>query len=283
MGIGFCLESQETEKSHNMMASWSKSLSLILVLLPFSVMANFDHGEWDELLKQNVIVLAGATATQVNYDGMMADRSKLRGYLTSVAEVDRQVFENWEHPIQLAFLINAYNAWTVELVLTEYPDIDSIKDIGFLFSSPWRKDIVSLFGQQVSLDDIEHEMIRGWNRYQEPRIHFAVNCAAIGCPSLRAEAFRGEILGQQLEENTRLFLSDNSRNYFSNGRLYISSIFDWYEEDFEKAWKGINSVSEFLLPYAEVLGLDDGSKSLLRDENIPIRYLRYDWDLNRSP
>ena len=244
--------------------------------------AQFDHSPWDELLRSNVIVLDRGQATQVDYDAMAADRARLRAYLDAIAAVARPDFESWSEPEQLAFLINTYNAWTVELILTRYPDLDSIRDFGFLFNTAWRRDIVSLFGEQVSLDDVEHGMIRGWERYKEPRIHFAANCAAIGCPALRAEAYTGESLERQLDENTRLFLSDHSRNYFSEGRLYLSSIFNWYEEDFEQGWQGIDSVSEFLLDYVEELQLDDDQIEALRSENLPIRFLRYDWDLNRT-
>ncbi|PCJ27983.1 MAG: DUF547 domain-containing protein [SAR86 cluster bacterium] len=264
-----------------------KQTGILLVFLvlfyPVTALANFDHSQWGRLLDKHLVEINGGRETQLSYDGMLADRDILHAYLAGIAEVDREAFDNWELSDQLAFLINVYNAWTVELVLTEYPDIDSIKDIGFLFSSPWRQRIVFLFGERVSLDDIEHGMIRGWNRYKEPRIHFAVNCAAVGCPPLRGEAYVGDKLEQQLEDNTRLFLMDRTRNYFSSGRLYISSIFKWYEEDFEKGWMGVNSVAEFLLPYADVLELDNETKSSLDKGQLRIRYLKYDWNLNRVP
>ena len=123
-------------------------------------------------------------------------------------------------------------------------------------------------------------MIRGWGRYNEPRIHFAVNCAAVGCPGLRPEAFVGIKLEQQLEESAELFLSDSSRNYYSAGRLYISSIFNWYEEDFEQGWLGVNSVTEFLTHYTGVMALDADARSAIKKGQIRIRYLRYDWRLN---
>lgn len=258
-------------------------LTFLLAAMPASSLASFDHSQWGDLLQAHVLELRGGRATEVDYAGMLAERKLLRAYLEDVASIQRESFEGWERADQLAFLINAYNAWTVELVLTEYPDLDSIKDIGSLFSSPWRQEIVSLFGEQVSLDDIEHGMIRGWNRYQEPRIHFALNCAAIGCPALRAEAYQGDHLEQQLEESTRLFLSDETRNYYSAGRLYVSSIFDWYEEDFEQGWLDVNSLAEFMRRYADVLGLDNEAKSLLSEGRLRIRHLRYDWGLNSVP
>lgn len=258
----------------------AKFLAFFALILPVQSLASFDHGEWGMLLREHVVEINGGTATQVDYTGMLSDRNILRGYLADVASIDRESFESWDQASQLAFLINAYNAWTVELILTEYPDLDSIKDIGFLFSSPWRQKIISLFGGQVSLDDIEHGMIRGWSRYHEPRIHFSVNCAAIGCPSLRPEAYEGDRLEQQLEDNTRLFLSDKTRNYFASGRLYVSSIFNWYEEDFEQGWLGVSSVAEFMQRYADVLDLDGEAESSLLEGRLRIRYLKYDWGLN---
>lgn len=126
-------------------------------------------------------------------------------------------------------------------------------------------------------------MIRGWGRYNEPRIHFAVNCAAIGCPALRPEAYTGDHLEQQLDDSTRRFLSNRSRNYFDGRRMYVSRIFDWYEEDFERGWTSINSVAEFLARYDEALGLDSDVVAALTRGSIRIRHLRYDWGLNRTP
>jgi len=251
-----------------------------LLALPGHALAEFDHGAWDRLLKEHVTVLSGGSVTQMDYSGIAVDRAVLTTYLDELAAVPRSTFESWSIEEQLAFLINAYNAWTVEVILAEYPSIDSIRDIGFLFSSAWNQDLAQLFGEPVTLDEIEHDMIRGWNRYQEPRIHFAVNCAAIGCPALRAEAFVAGKLEAQLEDSTKKFLADRSRNYFDNGRMYISSIFDWYEEDFEQGWDGIDTVAEFLANYAANLELDAPTENRLRAGDIRIRHLRYDWSLN---
>lgn len=246
------------------------------------VHGQFDHNAWDILLKKHVQEINGGQATQVNYAGMLRDREELRAYLNRVAGIDRSDFDRWSNADQLAFLINTYNAWTVELILTEYPDIRTIRQIGFFPFSAWRRDIVKLFGNEISLDDLEHGMIRGWDIYNEPRIHFAVNCAAIGCPALRAEAYVGSRLEGQLENNTKLFLMDRSRNYFENNQAYVSSIFDWYEEDFERGWLGINSVGEFLSRYANELDIPQSSLDRLRQDQIRIRYLDYDWNLNST-
>ena len=255
--------------------------AVLVILLPIGANADFDHSRWDELLKKHVVVLEQGQATQVNYAGMLQDRNVLAAYLETTGTVARVEFDTWNQSMQLAFLINTYNAWTVELILTEYPDLRSIRQIGFLPFSAWRRKIVILFDDKYSLDEVEHGMIRGWGIYKEPRIHFAVNCAAIGCPALRAEAYVGEFLERQLEDNTKLFLSDRSRNYIENGQLFISSIFDWYEEDFEQGWQGINSVSEFLKRYADELELNADAIKLLEQERIRIRHLGYDWDLNK--
>ena len=250
--------------------------------LAASARAEFDHGLWDELLKSHVVESAGASVTAVDYSAFQRERARLKEYLQALAKVTADDFSAWSVDEQLAFLINAYNAWTVELILTEYPEIDSIRDIGFLPGAPWRRKIVSLFSSSISLDELEHEMIRGWPRFQEPRIHFAVNCAAVGCPALRKEAYLGAALDEQLESSTNRFLADRNRNYLRESTLYVSRIFDWYEEDFQKGWLGVSSVAEFLARYAEPLGLTDQEAAELLAGRIRIRYLSYDWQLNDS-
>lgn len=252
------------------------------VLLPAKAHADFDHSNWDALLHKHVLVNEGGRVTQVDYAGMSEDSSALDSYLAAAAAVGKLTFDNWSQEAQLAFLINVYNAATVALILTEYPALDSIRDLGSFLRSPWSSPIVSLFGEKVSLDTIEHDMIRGWNIYNEPRIHFAVNCAAVGCPPLRAEAYIGEKLTRQLDDNTRLFLSDRPRNYLDGKRLHVSKIFDWYAEDFNRGWQGIDSLEEFLALYSEALGMTAEQQAALLKGELSIRYLRYDWGLNRT-
>ena len=272
-------KSSHTNKEINLHHLLKISVCLLL-LLPLHAKADFDHAEWDGLLKEHVTVIDGGIATQLDYSGIEAERVVLKGYLAEAAKVPRSTFESWSIAAQLAFLINVYNASTIDVILEEYPDIDSIRDIGFFLSSAWNQDFASLFGEPVTLDEIEHEIIRGWGRYNEPRIHFAVNCAAIGCPALRAEAFISEKLEMQLEDSTVKFLSDRSRNYFDNGRMYVSSIFDWYKEDFEKGCDGADSVAAPLPRYAPELELDSATANQLRADDIRIRHLKYDWGLN---
>jgi hypothetical protein len=208
------------------------------------------------------------------------ERQVLTDYLDRLSKVSREEFDSWTKDGQLAFLINAYNAWTVELILTRYPDLESIKDLGSLFKSPWKKKFIPLLGEKRSLDDIEHGLIRGSGRYNDPRIHFAVNCASIGCPALKNEAYREDILEKQLEEATMLFLSDKSRNKMTEGKLQVSSIFKWYREDFEDGWRGATTLSQFLALFKDSLGLSDTEADELAADNITITFLDYDWKLN---
>jgi hypothetical protein len=242
--------------------------------------ASFDHSRWDELLVAHVVVLDEGRATMVDYPGMVDQRSVLTAYLAELAEVPQSRFDSWAKDDQLAFLINAYNAWTVELILTGYPDIQSIKELGSLFRSPWKKPFIPLFGETLSLDEIEHGLIRGSGRYAEPRIHFAVNCASIGCPALSNRAYRGDILEEQLDQATVLFLSDSQRNRYRDGKLQISSIFKWYREDFEQGWRGAENLPQFLALYAESLGVAERAIDQLVQGTVTIEFLDYDWKLN---
>jgi hypothetical protein len=243
---------------------------------------SFDHSQWDTLLKNNVEVHEGGKVTKVAYQAMAKERKVLTDYLDRLAKISREQFDSWPKDEQLAFLINAYNAWTVELILTKYPDLQSIKDLGSFFQSPWKKKFIPLLGEKRSLDDIEHGLIRGSGRYNDPRIHFAVNCASIGCPALKNQAYREDILEEQLEEATALFLSDKSRNRPSDGELQVSSIFKWYREDFERGWRGAATLPQFLALYKDSLGLGNAEAEKLAAGNFAIRFLDYDWKLNST-
>lgn len=258
---------------------------VVLLLLQFDAMAQssaFDHSAWDGLLKKNVTVLRNGQASEVNYAGMAAERKTLDAYLARVAALPQAEFEHWTRPAQLAFLINAYNASTVALVLSAYPNLASIKELGSVLRSPWKKPFVTLLGATRSLDDIEHGLIRGSGHYPDPRIHFAVNCASIGCPALRAEAFVAERLDAQLDAAATGFLADRSRNRVDGGGLKVSSIFKWYRADFEKGWRGAATLGRFFALYRQPLGLDDALVQRLEANTAPIEFLDYDWRLNAS-
>jgi len=255
---------------------------LVLLAAPISGAAAdpFDHGAFDALAKKHVRWVRGGVASTVDYRGFARDRASLRGYLARAGAVSEATFSTWPKTDQLAFLINVYNAATIDLVLTKYPGLESIKDLGGLFSSPWGQDVVTLFGEAVSLDDVEHTWIRKRGNYRDARIHFAVNCASVGCPALRPEAYSGARLDAQLEDQTRRFLRDRSRNRLRGNALYVSKIFDWYEVDFEQGWNDARSVGQFLARRADALGLTAAQANALRAGDLEIEYTEYNWSLN---
>ncbi|KXJ60350.1 MAG: hypothetical protein AXW14_12835 [Alteromonas sp. Nap_26] len=263
----------------------SKQKSILLVCwLSFFASCSFAnenlHSGFDSLLRKHVITIDNGASTQVDYAGFMRDKPLLDDYLSELAKVEQTTFDSWSDNHQLAFLINAYNAHTIALILTEYPDITSIRDLGSLFSSPWKKEIAPLLGEIRTLDDIEHNLIRGDNKYQEPRIHFAVNCASIGCPALREESYTGDKLETQLQEQTQRFLADKTRNYLLDDTLYLSKIFSWYGDDFEQGWQGAHSIEAFIGLYSDALGLSEMQANKLISGDMSISFNEYDWRLN---
>jgi hypothetical protein len=245
--------------------------------------SGFDHSAWSALLSRHVTPLRDGQASEVDYAGFAADRPALRRYLAALSAVPGREFDSWPRPARLAFLINAYNAFTIELILTRYPDLASIRDLGTVLQSPWKKRFVPLLGQMRSLDDLEHGLIRAPGAYDDPRIHFAVNCASVGCPALRTAAFTPDTLDAELDDATRHFLSDRTRNRPDGGTLWLSSLFDWYRGDFERGWRGARSLPAFLLLYREALGLTPAAATDLAAGRITIRHADYDWRLNDRP
>jgi len=241
-----------------------------------------NHAAWTALLRKHVRLVRGGQATQVAYAGFKTDRAALKAYLDSLSTVTPATFGGWVKAERQAFLINAYNAFTVELILTRYPDLKSIKDLGSLLSSPWKPKWVALLGGKVSLDDIEHAMLRKRGDYDDPRVHFAVNCASIGCPALREEAFVAARLDAQMDEQTLRFMSDRTRNRFNaqRGRLELSKIFDWYGEDFRLGHRGIGSLPVFAARYADQLADVPADRERIRAGGVDIAYSDYDWALN---
>lgn len=244
----------------------------------------FDHSHaaWTALLQRHVRPQPGGHATRVHYAGLAADRAALRRYLAALSSVTAGDFAAWTRPERQAFLLNAYNANTIELVLGRYPDLASIRDLGTLLSSPWKPRWIPLLGRQVSLDDIEHGLLRQRGAYDDPRVHFAANCASIGCPALRDEAYVAATLDAQLDDQALRFMGDRSRNRWNpqRQRLELSRIFDWYGEDFRLGHRGIASLPAFAARYADVLADDAGARERIRAGSAPIAFLDYDWALN---
>jgi hypothetical protein len=251
------------------------------LLFPLSAFS-FDpsHKAWDALLKKHVVVLPGGKASQLDYAGMAKDREALKAYLASLSNVSEAEFSGWSKPERMAFLINAYNAFTVEKILTRYPNLKSIWDFGKVFGNPFKDPFFTLLGRKFSLDGIEHETLRKPGAYDDPRVHFAVNCASIGCPMLREEAYVPGRLGEQLEQQAQRFLSDSTRNRAAGGKLEVSMIFQWFKEDWSSGHQGIQSREQYFARYAKLLAQDPAAQKLVAEGKAPIAHLEYDWTLN---
>ena len=273
---------------HGNLAGTTRWLTGLLAALALSwtlpAQAAFDHRHagWDAQLKQQVVVAANGTSSTVRYAGFKAQRAGLQAYLAQLSAVTPQEYAGWTKPQQLAFLVNAYNAFTVELILTRYPDLKSIKDLGSLFESPWKKKFFRLLGSEKTLDELEHGLIRAPGVFDDPRIHVAVVCASIGCPMLRNEAFVAERLDAQFDDAMRRFLSDRQRNRFdaAAGTLAVSKIFDWYQKDFEQGHRGIDSLKTLFTRYADRLADAPAAQADIRAGRYKLTHLDYDWALN---
>ncbi len=219
------------------------------------------HTIWDELVKKHVTE-TGA----VDYKGFQRDSVQLNRYLSQLQN-NHPNDKNWSKDEQLAYWINAYNAFTVKLVIDHYP-VKSIRDIksGIPFvNSVWDIKFIQIEGRTYDLNNIEHGIIR--EEFEEPRIHFALNCASISCPRLRTEAFFADRLEEQLTDQTQYFLRNTIKNQISTNDPKLSKIFSWYRFDFKK---GDNSVLKFINQYSDIK----------IDSNAKISYLDYDWNLN---
>lgn len=216
-----------------------------------------NHHQWDRLLKKHV-----QESGLVDYKSFQKDYSKLTEYLEYLGGY--QPTRTWKKEELLAYYINLYNAGTVQLILDHYP-VGSIKDI----SRPWGRKFLRMGNQQISLGTLEHDLLR---KMEEPRIHFAINCASFSCPSLLNEAYTAADLNSQLERATQNFINDPSRNRISANNIELSKIFKWYKGDFGD---GDKELIAFLNKYL--------NSPLAPDAKIG--YLPYNWGLNekRSP
>lgn len=248
-------------------------LKFWFALLVFSAQAiAFDHthASFTKILEVHTQTKDGQT--WVNYTQLLGSaRTELQRYLRTLEAVSAEEFAKLSKPERLAFLINAYNAFTLEWILIHYP-VKSIKDTGSLFSNPWKKTFpgFKLLGVSFTLDTIEHEWIRG--KFTEPRIHFAVNCASQGCPSLARKAYTGPGLEQELIAAEREFFF-NPRHFQLNGKMVdVSSILDWYGDDFKKVHGRLGN-------YLSQKALEFGfTPTTIPD--LKISFNDYDWSLN---
>lgn len=205
----------------------------------------------------------------VDYKGFQQDRQQLKAYLETL-EKNPPNPEAWTEAEQLAYWINAYNAFTIDLVLEHYP-LESIKDIGSsiqvpFVNSPWDIKLMNIKGKKFDLNNLEHNIIR--EEFEEPRIHFALVCAARSCPKLRREAYTAEQLDAQLSEQARSFLADTAKNKIDKQQVQLSKLFDWYQGDFTRQ----GSLIDFLNRYAP---------AVIHPE-ADISYMEYDWSLNEQ-
>lgn len=262
------------------------TIFLLWLFATASAFAQFDHthAQWNTLLKKHVVLVDGGKASQMRYAGMSADRAALKTYLDTLAKVSEADFKAFNKNQQLAFLINAYNANMVEKILLRYPNIKSVWDYGKLIGNPFKDNFINLFSRKMTLDNIEHDTIRAKGVHDDPRIHFAVNCASIGCPMLREEAFVADSIDAQLDEQVTRFLSDKSRNRYSatSNALEVSEIFKWYAVDFTSGLKGIKSREQFFGKYANLLTDNAEHQKIVRDGKAEIKHLDYNWGLNEA-
>ncbi len=231
-----------------------------------------EHAAWEAIVSRYV------HDGVVDYSGLKHSGTEALGdYLRSLESVCREHYLAWPRDQQLAFWINAYNAYTIELILEHYP-LKSIRSIGFLPGSAFRDPFIPLTflrDKALSLNDIEHDVLR--NYFREPRIHFAIVCASQSCPVLRSDAYRAATLDTQLTDATRHFLSDGTRNHFDRAArtLQLSSIFKWFREDFERSAR---TLPAFVARYAEPAT----AAALSSGDDVRVEFLDYDWSLNGS-
>lgn len=241
------------------------AMSLLLAPSAFA----FDFSSWDGLLKKYVTpkTINGVKLQTVDYRSLGKDRT----YTKLIKDLEKALISDLQtREEKLIFWINVYNIMAAKMVLDHYP-VESIKDAGSLFTAVWKKEVGVVAGKIRTLNEIEHEIFR---KMGVPRIHVAIVCASVSCPDLRGEAYTVEQLDSQLDDQMELFLVNSEKGLRVDvkiDRIYLSSIFKWFKEDFEA--KG--GVRKFLVPYAPESG-----KAALKNNKVSVYYLDYDWGLN---
>ena len=226
----------------------------------------FAHQEWSRLLA------GGIREGLVDYDYFQEHREELDDYLDRIAEVE---LSGLSSPHLMALLCNAYNALTIRSILN-HPTVSSIRDI----PGVWKRTTHRVGGHDLTLDQIEHNILRPF--FQDPRVHFAINCASASCAPLPPWAFTGEKLEEQLDGRARDFLRDPRNVRVEDGRLVLSKYFDWFADDFVGAeWDPrADTIGSFVALYA-----DDEVASFIQSSEgqPPISFVDYDWSLNDAP
>ncbi len=231
----------------------------------------FDFSSWDGLLKKYVAskTINGVKLQAVDYKNLGKDQA-YKKLITDLEKASLASVKTREE--KLTFWINVYNIMAAKMVLDHYP-VDSIKDAGSFFTAVWKKDVGIVAGKMRTLNEIEHEILR---KMSEPRIHVAIVCASVSCPDLRNEAYTIDQLDTQLDDQMKHFLLNEGKGLHvdtKKGRIYLSSIFNWFEEDFESQ----GGVRNFLALYAP-----ETAMTALQNEQFDLSYLDYDWGLNEQ-
>ncbi|MEP0986151.1 DUF547 domain-containing protein [Ekhidna sp.] len=238
----------------------------ITILMSFGLFSQsgVSHNAFDQLLQKYV-----EDEGMVDYKGLKAERSELKSYLSTLENNAPQ--KSWTRDQKLAYWINAYNAYTLELILEHYP-VESIKDIGSTIKIPfvstaWDIKFINIGGEEYDLNNIEHGIIR--KDFDEPRIHFALVCAAVSCPKLQNRAYLPEKLDEQLTKAAKEFLSNPAKNRFKNeNQATLSKLFNWYGGDF----KNDGTLIEYINRYAPTK----------LSKNADIDWMDYNWNLNEQ-
>jgi hypothetical protein len=259
---------------------------LALLLLPLALLTSglaqtsrpargFDHthGRWNSVLAAHV------QGDRFDYAALKKDRDDLDGYLQDLGKVSPGELEGWTRDERFVFWVNAYNAFTIQRVVDNYP-IESIRDIGTDKESVWDQSFIplgrlrpALERTKLSLNDIEHKILRP--EFKDARVHAAVNCASRGCPPLAAQALKPERLGEQLDDLVRAWLADPGRNRYQRdrGRVEVSRVFEWFVEDFAGQQGGLRGFLARYAPAAE-------ARWIAKADELKIDFLEYDWRLN---
>lgn len=237
------------------------SLFVLMLALPAASIA---HAEPDNGIYAGLLSRHNKNGF-LDYRGLKSEEALLNSYLAVLSRVKP---DEMPRDAQLAFYINLYNASVIKLVLSEYPGITSIKDVGGFFG-PWKKKFVRLDGKTVSLGYVEHQILRP--RFADPRIHFALVCASKGCPPLLGEPYEPGLVNRQLDEVVTGAINDPASTYVKDGRIYVSRIFKWFSGDFNKDPMG------FIERYAR----GHLKEAIASSKNgLKIEYMAYDWALN---
>lgn len=275
-------------------------VTIFLTILPYRVVLTLqdptpfdtDHTQFDKLLKKYV------NNAKVDYKGFIKSRDEFESYLKSLGDVPEVEYNGWSEKQKLSFWINAYNAFTIKAIIDHYPIKRSWTLIGIFYAPKnsilqipgvWKKLKFKAVGKTITLDHIEHQILR--KEFNEPRIHVAINCASIGCPDLRIEAYTAFNLEKQLNDASISFVNNSEKGLRlseEGKRIRLSKIFKWFGRDFLEVYGNEENFSNRSLNNKGVLGFvlnylqSEKHKEILKNNDFKISYLKYDWSLNEQ-